>query len=292
MAEKISAETVEIQARVVAALDVAGMMFEAQNIRECGKFWNQWRCDNCGERSWTAVGPCNKRLCPWCAKRRSAKAYAIYHEKLAEVKSPKMMVLTVRNVPLGELAISLKKLGQCLTEFWSKNLKKKITGAVVAIEVTYNSKTRTWHPHAHVLLDGPYLEQAWIANRWNLITMGWGQVVWIEQCREGWEKELLKYVTKQVAFLDEPKALCEFVFAAKRFRFLRTWGSFYGLNFEDVDEEWERQCPKCHTVMVLDERSVLLERLIADGNGIYKPGAASYHDPPAESWNGDTRYIA
>lgn len=275
-----------IKKQVVKALDDAGMIWEAEAIRECGKLFHVYLCPNDGEREYSLVQPCKKRLCPWCSKMRQKKAYALYHEPLAAVPDPKMMVLTVKNVPLGDLKPALDRLGKCLTKFWQKSLKKRIKGAVCAIEVTYNAEEKTWHPHAHVLLDGPYLEQAWIANQWIRITQGWGRVVWIERCRAGWEKELLKYVTKQIDFLGEPRALREFVFAAKRYRFLRCWGSFYGLDKKLEDEDWERLCPKCKEAMILLERNVSLEKLLRDGGGMFYPGCDLYDEsrgsPPNE----------
>lgn len=267
-----------IKRQVVKALDDAGMIWEAEAIRECGKWFNVYLCPNDGEREYSLVQPCKKRLCPWCSKLRQKKAYALYHEPLAAVKEPKMMVLTVKNVPIGDLKPALDRLGKALTKFWQKSLKKRVKGAVCAIEVTFNREDQTWHPHAHVLLDGPYLEQAWIANQWIRATQGRGRVVWIERCRAGWEKELLKYVTKQVSFLDVPAALREFVFAAKRFRFLRCWGSFYNLDEKLEGDEWERTCPKCREKMILLERNCSLERLLKDGGGIFGSGSEHYEN--------------
>lgn len=275
-----------LRKQVADALSAAGMVFEAEEIRECGKFWNTYVCPSDGEREYALVKPCKKRLCPWCSKMRQKKAYALYSEPLRAVKEPKMLVLTVRNVPLSELQWSLKKLGEHLSTMWKKVLKKRVKGAVVAIEVTFNPEQKTWHPHAHLLIDGPYLEQAWVVNEWRKITKGWGEIVWIERCRAGWEKELLKYVTKQVTFLDEPRALREFVYAAKRFRFLRCWGSFYGLDKKLDDDEWERLCPKCKQAMVLLARNVSIESLLRDGGGMFYPGSDLYDEsrgsPPDE----------
>ena len=277
---KVTKEKAERHKKHAELLDTAAMPFEADKVRECGKMYNQWRCDGCGEKAWTIVQPCNSKFCPDCQQARSARAYAAYHTALEAVKEPRMIVLTVRNVNLGELHFHLKEFSKCLTRMWSNYLKPRAKGALCAIEVTYNRETRTWHPHAHILVDGDYIEQAWIANVWKKITKGWGLVVWVQKCDPGWEHELLKYVTKDFAFLDVPQAVREFHYGTKHFRFLRAWGSFYAIRKDEELDHWDRLCPLCGTPMVLEEKNISRDRLLADGNGIYGPGSDRYHDPP------------
>lgn len=275
-------QTHELKAELVRALEAAGLPFQAAAVSECGKWFKQWRCDSCGARDWSVQKGCQFKLCPFCQQARSARAYAIYHRALGAVAEPKMLVLTVKNSECGDLRSSLYQLGRCLRGFWRKSLKKRARGALVAIEVTFNREQKSWHPHAHLLLDADFIEQKWIATEWRKITHGWGQVVWIEQAKKGWERELLKYVTKQLTFLDVPEALREFVFASKRFRFLRGWGTFYNLKEEDVEGERARLCPECGAPMVFDKGFVALEWFLRNENGVYGYEAGEWKPPPGE----------
>jgi hypothetical protein len=53
---------------------------------------------------------------------------------------------------------------------------------------------------------------------------------------------LLKYVTKLLDFIDVPLAVEEFLASTHRRRFIRTYGSMYGLKIED---EPDGCCPDC-----------------------------------------------
>ena len=102
---------------------------------------------------------CKNRLCVGCQMRRSLKCYAttikIMHWILK--KHPEMefvfLTLTIPNV-------SLENLGQTIDHLfksWSKLTKRRgvhkiMQGYLRALEITYNHKTDTYHPHFHVLI--------------------------------------------------------------------------------------------------------------------------------------------
>lgn len=45
-----------------------------------------------------------------------------------------------------------------------------VRGGVYSIEVTWNPEHRAWHPHAHMLLDGPYIPYAELRDAWRAVT--------------------------------------------------------------------------------------------------------------------------
>jgi len=48
---------------------------------------------------------------------------------------------------------------------------ERVAGGVWAIETTYNLERDTWHVHMHVLLEGPYLERAEVADVWRQVVL-------------------------------------------------------------------------------------------------------------------------
>ncbi len=278
----INQETADIAQALITGLDAAGLPFHAERVRGCGHWFKQWRCDACGERDWSMKHWCNVKLCPWCSRARVARLYGRYGDALQAITRPRMITLTVRNIPEGELRYNLRRFSKCLSRFWEKFLKAKSCGACVATEVTYNRDTRTWHPHAHLVYDGDFIAQAELANAWRKASEGWGYVVDIRELRGNWARELLKYVGKSAEFADRKNALFEFVKGTTKFRFWRTWGRFYKIPEPEEGDVHERKCPKCGTLMVLEEDNVALESILKNWNGVFGEAGErpEYHPPP------------
>lgn len=102
---------------------------------------------------------CKNRLCVGCQMRRSLKCYAttikIMHWILKENPDMEFVFLTL-TVP----NVSLENLGQTvdhLFKSWSKLTKRRgvykiMQGYLRALEITYNHKIDTYHPHFHALI--------------------------------------------------------------------------------------------------------------------------------------------
>ncbi len=102
---------------------------------------------------------CGVRLCPSCQKRRSFIEYRtmlkIHHAVLADHPTMKFLflTLTVPNVTIERLGDELTHI----TKSWHKlsmrrEVKRVIKASHRAIEITYNHKTNTYHPHIHIIL--------------------------------------------------------------------------------------------------------------------------------------------
>lgn len=124
---------------------------------------------------------CRVRLCPMCAYKRSL---AVYHNTAeiinyinAKHSNSKylFLTLTIKNVPGSQLSNAIDDL----TRAWQnlakqKRIKNIVLGTVRSIEITYNKRSNTYHPHLHVLIHTSndiyagrnYISQAEFAERW------------------------------------------------------------------------------------------------------------------------------
>ena len=112
---------------------------------------------------------CKNRFCPQCAKRRSIKIFAKIAQKIEKVEKEKKMALctlTIENVPDVLLNDAINQISKGINQF-IKKIKPQINGYFRTIEITYNKKAKTYHPHVHILLDlKDYILQKEISEKW------------------------------------------------------------------------------------------------------------------------------
>lgn len=105
---------------------------------------------------------CRDRLCPMCSWRKSLVTFSQLSDIMLRIDSttdglvPIFLTLTMRNCVSSDLAdcISL------LLKSWSRMMNSKqnrrpfriAVGWFRALEITYNKKDGTWHPHIHAIL--------------------------------------------------------------------------------------------------------------------------------------------
>lgn len=102
---------------------------------------------------------CKNKLCPMCNWRRSMK-YSYQTSRIVEqaIKEyPKgrflFLTLTVKNVEGDKLKSTISELTEAFRRLMMyKKVKRNLLGYLRSIEVTYNEKEDTYHPHIHVLL--------------------------------------------------------------------------------------------------------------------------------------------
>lgn len=114
-------------------------------------------CEN--ERKLTNANFCKARLCPMCNWRLSQKRFSnlstvieqLYQEGNYQLL---FLTLTVKNCDGKDLRQEIKKMLGSWKYLATKNpiFKKSIHGWFRALEVTYNQKENTYHPHFHVVL--------------------------------------------------------------------------------------------------------------------------------------------
>lgn len=116
---------------------------------------------NCGSRIGFSEGKlssanfCRERICPMCQKRKSLKTYSDFCRILERLSDYAFvhLVLTVPNCKAEELRDTLSKMEKASTRFFNiSEIKTAFKGIARCTEVSYNSKTITFHPHFHCLV--------------------------------------------------------------------------------------------------------------------------------------------
>ncbi len=119
----------------------------------CQGQWIGYRASCCAEKTELIAVPigCNHRLCPLCNWQRSENAQRKVRQLFDRLEHPQFITLTAPNV---------KRITKRTYEFFRKRVRKFLAdhkpmfrGGVYAIETTYNREEKSWHVHAHVLVD-------------------------------------------------------------------------------------------------------------------------------------------
>lgn len=118
-----------------------------------------------GKKKLKTANFCRVRLCPMCQWRRSLKMFSqvkkITNKILENDKSTRFIfgTFTIKNTDAENLEACINILNkkfkylvdQKKTFAPAKKLKQNLLGYLKAVEVTYNSKDKTYHPHLHVI---------------------------------------------------------------------------------------------------------------------------------------------
>ena len=146
-----------------------------------------------GKKKLKTANFCRVRLCPMCQWRRSLKMFSqvkkITDKILKNDKSTRFIfgTFTIKNTDAENLEACINTLNkkfkylvdQKKTFAPAKKLKQNLLGYLKAVEVTYNSKDKTYHPHLHVIFA---VKSTFFKNSSNYMT----KKEWIEL----WQKAL------------------------------------------------------------------------------------------------------
>lgn len=108
---------------------------------------------------------CKARLCPMCNWRKSLKIFSqtsqITDYMLENHPTTRFIFVTFtqKNCGFNSLEEAIKSMNEAFAKLTSKskkyafsaNFKKNLLGYMRAIEVTYNEKDKTFHPHIHAI---------------------------------------------------------------------------------------------------------------------------------------------
>lgn len=152
-----------------------------ERLEQCSTYLEFRREKSSGKYKLINTNLCRVRLCPLCAYKRSL---AVYHNTADIIKTINekynrskylFLTLTIKNVPGSQLSSALDDL----TRGWQnlakqKRIKNAFLGTIRSIEITYNKRTNTYHPHLHILAHTTndiyagrnYISQAEFAERW------------------------------------------------------------------------------------------------------------------------------
>lgn len=263
----------EIQTELVETLKQAKnhrVRRKAAACADCHRSFRHWRCRN--SHDWAeAENSCSVRVCPHCSHRR-AKVLGARMERFLlgrEKTSLRYAVLAERN---SENLVEGMKL---LWESWSRlrrsvRWKRKVKGCIVALEVTYNREEDTWHPHLNLLMEGEYFPFEELRHAWSEATEHRGQTAFIRAADAGTVSELIKYVTKVSDLIGNPVALEKLLLAVHKKRFVRTYGSFYGLSVADEAAPVQSHCPDCESTELVALGRVAPQQVSMDFDGILR----------------------
>ena len=126
---------------------------------------------------------CCSRLCPTCSRKMSGDYFSRAAETIeASLRyglagtNPAWLTLTIRNPPFGALDEALRATLKAWRQFrLSPNRRdpspwqERVRGYIWALEVTINTRARSWHPHIHVLADTEFMPQNALQARWRSI---------------------------------------------------------------------------------------------------------------------------
>ena len=152
----------------------------SHKVQECGSYLEFYNFEKAGLKVKTA-NFCADRLCPLCNWRRSLRMFAklskiIQSKQYVETKYKNLfLTLTVKNCSIDELHKSIENIFYSFKKFIQhKAISAAIKGYFRALEITYNPKSQTFHPHLHLILSVPssyftsfyYLSQAKLTYYW------------------------------------------------------------------------------------------------------------------------------
>lgn len=233
-----------------------GYTDRAGKVASCGKAYSFYVCHECGEFCYLAEFRCDDRLCALCGRARVARLLESYGGIFKGLADPKMITVSMRSRPLGELKQAVKELWDAFNRLRHRGIWKAVRGAIVSLEVTFNSGSRTWHPHLHIVVDSAFLLWIRLKEAWEEVSLGEGTAVWIQKCRAGWERELIKYVTKVSKLYTDFEALKEFLGFCKGRRFIRTYGTLYNCVVSKEETAGPIVCRGCGAAMVLEKSRI------------------------------------
>lgn len=144
--------------RVAEKMKEIGKKERADRMANCADFIEYEHCPECDTYHIKKTYLCRDRFCPVCTWRLSLKRYSNMRAitDTLQVGYPdlkySLITLTVKNCKASELNSHLKKMNNAWHNVVRRRpIKKELAGWAKSIEVTYNEKEKTVHPHFHVI---------------------------------------------------------------------------------------------------------------------------------------------
>lgn len=121
-----------------------------------------------GEKKLQSADFCKERLCPMCQWRKSLKVFHQVSKVMDKAQQdqpelvPLFLTLTLENCAAAELSETLDTVFQGWNRMQAhRKMQRIIHGWFRALEITYNKKEDTFHPHIHaiILVDKGYFKK-------------------------------------------------------------------------------------------------------------------------------------
>ena len=136
-------------------------------VLDCSTFL-EFRLTTVNDLKLTNANFCKVRLCPMCSWRRSLKIFGQVSKVMDYVEENYnyryiFLTLTVKNCYGEDLRDTLDLMTKAFNGMTRrKAFKQAIKGYFRSLEITYNNKENTYHPHFHMILavDNSYFTQS------------------------------------------------------------------------------------------------------------------------------------
>ena len=226
---------------------------KARKIRECATMLGFTNIENIAHV--VKANFCRERICSVCAWRRQTKFVSQMRPVLSYLSERNyeflFATLTVRNISYNELDETISHMLSSYDRLLhNKKIMRSWCGKVRSLELTYNSETKTFHPHIHILVavkpsyfstPEDFISQEELCNRWRQ-SLG---VSYVPICdiRKVTDKERGTVETLKYAFKPslESEALSSFFYVLRGRRLVSFSGVFADVrklmklsSFEDV----------------------------------------------------------
>lgn len=188
---------------------------KVKRLHECWSHIKIARRRSTGEKKLIFANSCKVRLCPCCAWRRSRKFALENHNMLNEINGKYIfLTITIKNVSGAELSSALDSILNGWKRFYSrKDIKNIMLGSIRNLEITYNRRTKEFHPHMHILIHIPasyygkyYISQKKFADIWrDCAHLEYTPIIDVRNVKSKSDKsylEISKYVAKISDFLN------------------------------------------------------------------------------------------
>lgn len=173
-----------------------------------------------GHRRIKKANFCRQRLCPMCQWRLAERRRINFLKIIENLTSSNFLFVTftVRNCTSEEIRETIYLLLESFYKFYRNKLKKNnkkgfCNGYYRSVEITYNRKNNTYHPHMHVVLavDSSYFNQNYMKkSEWRRQWQKYLGVDYLPQIeaekvegrKGGLANEVCKYVTKPNTYIN------------------------------------------------------------------------------------------
>lgn len=194
-------------------------MSKADRLRNCSTALEFARVDN--KTQLVHTNNCHVRLCNICQYKRSVSVFRntrkMYNHIITHTAYSKFLfiTLTIKNVKAENLNEALDTLNYAVRKMRQyKKIKTVALGMLRTIEVTYNKRENTYHPHIHMLLHTSrnlyagrnYITQNELAKIWtSCIKSDYKAIVHIQTFKHNSAKEfaeIAKYSVKASDYIN------------------------------------------------------------------------------------------
>ena len=153
----------------------------ASRLQNCGEFIMWKYCKHCHHSEIINANYCKDRFCAICAPKKANRIrFQIMQAIEPYIKNNGIewlfLTVTVKSIEIGELRQTVNGILSASRKFFDRRpIERAVLGYVRSLEITYNQKTKQYHPHIHILLavdkkqyfqKGIYLSQEDYANIW------------------------------------------------------------------------------------------------------------------------------